>query len=197
MKQDNAWTDEQVESLKKLWAEGLSCSAIARQVGISTKSAVIGKLHRLGLAGRAQAVNRKSENKLSKAQIKARPTTPFGQPKKPKLPPPPKSPIQSLRDVAMTAEPLPPAAPDLPPLVASVLDLESHHCRWIPGEPSGGFCGRQKVQGLPYCECHALRAFDFTKPRRRGGSAWVPSQAFGMAHAESKKLADVGEFLEA
>ena len=42
-----------VELLKKLWADGLSASQIAAQLGGVTRNAVIGKVHRLGLAGRA------------------------------------------------------------------------------------------------------------------------------------------------
>ncbi|HDL16571.1 MAG TPA: GcrA cell cycle regulator, partial [Rhizobiales bacterium] len=48
-----AWTDDRVELLKKLWAEGLSASQIAGQLGGVTRNAVIGKVHRLGLSGRA------------------------------------------------------------------------------------------------------------------------------------------------
>src|SRR6476660_1320546 len=47
------WTDERVEQLKALWSEGLSASQIARALGGVTRNAVIGKVHRLGLAGRA------------------------------------------------------------------------------------------------------------------------------------------------
>ena len=49
------WTDERVELLKKLWADGLSASQIAAELGGVTRNAVIGKVHRLGLAGRAKA----------------------------------------------------------------------------------------------------------------------------------------------
>ena len=48
------WTDERVELLKKLWAEGLSASQIAAEIGNVTRNAVIGKVHRLGLSGRAK-----------------------------------------------------------------------------------------------------------------------------------------------
>ena len=48
-----AWNDERVELLKKLWAEGLSASQIASRLGGVTRNAVIGKVHRLGLSGRA------------------------------------------------------------------------------------------------------------------------------------------------
>src|SRR5437899_1237256 len=48
------WTDERVDQLKTLWTEGLSASQIARVLGEGiTRNAVIGKVHRLGLAGRA------------------------------------------------------------------------------------------------------------------------------------------------
>src|ERR1700731_5439529 len=49
------WTDERVESLKKLWGEGLSASQIAAELGGITRNAVIGKVHRLGLSGRAKS----------------------------------------------------------------------------------------------------------------------------------------------
>src|SRR5579862_8446583 len=47
------WTEERVEILKKLWLDGLSASQIAKQLGGATRNAVIGKVHRLGLSGRA------------------------------------------------------------------------------------------------------------------------------------------------
>src|SRR5690348_2830003 len=49
------WTDERVEQLKKLWADGLSASQIAAELGGITRNAVIGKVHRLGLSGRTKA----------------------------------------------------------------------------------------------------------------------------------------------
>ena len=48
-----SWTDERVAALKKLWLDGLSASQIAKQLGGVTRNAVIGKVHRLGLSGRA------------------------------------------------------------------------------------------------------------------------------------------------
>src|SRR5687768_10570325 len=49
------WTDERVELLKKLWADGRSASQIAGELGGITRNAVIGKVHRLGLSGRAKS----------------------------------------------------------------------------------------------------------------------------------------------
>ena len=48
-----AWTEDRVELLKTLWAEGLSAAQIANKMGGVTRNAVIGKVHRLGLSGRA------------------------------------------------------------------------------------------------------------------------------------------------
>jgi GcrA cell cycle regulator len=47
-----SWTDERVELLKKLWAEGKSASTIAKELGSVTRNAVIGKVHRLNLGHR-------------------------------------------------------------------------------------------------------------------------------------------------
>jgi len=48
-----SWTEERVEILKKMWAEGQSASQIAKELGGVTRNAVIGKVHRLGLSNRA------------------------------------------------------------------------------------------------------------------------------------------------
>jgi len=48
------WTEDRVGALKKLWLEGQSASQIAKALGGGvTRNAVIGKVHRLGLSGRA------------------------------------------------------------------------------------------------------------------------------------------------
>jgi GcrA cell cycle regulator len=47
-----SWTDERVETLKRMWAEGASASQIAKELGQVTRNAVIGKVHRLGLSNR-------------------------------------------------------------------------------------------------------------------------------------------------
>src|SRR5215471_15155770 len=43
------WTSARTELLKKLFDAGLSCSQIAGEIG-TTRNAVIGKMHRLGLS---------------------------------------------------------------------------------------------------------------------------------------------------
>ena len=42
------WSEDRVDRLKVLWADGLSASQVAKQLGGVTRNAVIGKVHRLG-----------------------------------------------------------------------------------------------------------------------------------------------------
>ena len=55
MPQEIDWTPEQVAQLKADWGTGLTCTEIARKLKIS-KSAVVGKAHRLKLAPRGNPV---------------------------------------------------------------------------------------------------------------------------------------------
>ena len=50
-----SWTPEQIETLKRLWGEGLSALEIGRRLRIS-KNSVLGKVHRLNLAGRPSPI---------------------------------------------------------------------------------------------------------------------------------------------
>jgi GcrA cell cycle regulator len=45
------WTDARTKLLTRLWAEGVSASGIAKALGDVSRSAVLGKLHRLDLLG--------------------------------------------------------------------------------------------------------------------------------------------------
>ena len=70
------WTDERVEKLKRLWAEGLSASQIAAQLGGVSRNAVIGKVHRLNLPGRAKAGGSTGASRSAKRPAApVRPTT--------------------------------------------------------------------------------------------------------------------------
>jgi GcrA cell cycle regulator len=55
------WTEPRVDQLKSLWSEGRSAAEIFRELGAKSRSAVIGKLHRLGLSDltRADVLERK------------------------------------------------------------------------------------------------------------------------------------------
>ena len=138
------WTDERVEQLKALWTEGLSASQIARALGGVTRNAVIGKVHRLGLAGRAGPPRAE------------RPRT------------------VSHRSVMRVAAPEPEIVEEDPIVLddgsfATVLTINDRMCRWPIGDPSEHefhFCGRKPKSGSPYCEAHARKAYQPQLQRR-------------------------------
>ncbi len=159
-----SWNDERVELLKKLWAEGLSASQIAGRLGSVTRNAVIGKVHRLGLSGRATTTRMKSHRPRPRAGVVKRP------PAKPRFAQTGNTALRALYQADV--EPYVPPVEEIEiPLHErkSIQTLEECHCRWPIGDPQEAgfhFCGKNKVAGLPYCEFHARRAFQPPQARR-------------------------------
>jgi GcrA cell cycle regulator len=173
-----SWNDERVELLKKLWAEGLSASQIAGRIGSVTRNAVIGKVHRLGLSGRATTTRVKSHRPRTRPIAVKRPQ--------------PKSRFTNVGNTALRAlyqESEPYVAPVEELVIPqaerrSIQTLEECSCRWPIGDPQEAdfhFCGKTKVTGLPYCEFHARRAFQPPQSRRGGGAG--QSQRIAAPHA--------------
>lgn len=162
------WTDERVELLKKLWTDGLSASQIATELGNVTRNAVIGKVHRLGLSGRAK----------DKAAAAQRPRKAARAPSAPVAIPP-----QSRTNVVMApivrppvvlrAEPMIPVEDDMAIAVServTIMELRESMCRWPMGDPTKAefrFCGARSITGLPYCEHHAQIAYQPVADRKR------------------------------
>ena len=67
-----SWTDERIERLKKMWADGATASQIADELGGVSRNAVIGKAHRLGLEARPSPV-KPGEEKEKKPAASASP----------------------------------------------------------------------------------------------------------------------------
>jgi GcrA cell cycle regulator len=159
-----SWTDERVELLKKLWSEGLSASQIAGRLGSVTRNAVIGKVHRLGLSGRATTSRMKTHRPRTRLANPKRPVKPrFAQVGNPA--------VRALYTMDAEAY-VPPAEELVIPLAErkTIQTLTECSCRWPIGDPQTPefhFCGRTKVPLLPYCEVHARRAFQPAAPRRR------------------------------
>ena len=159
-----SWTDERVELLKRLWSEGLSASQIAGRLGSVTRNAVIGKVHRLGLSGRATTSRMKTHRPRTRMANNAkRPVKPrFAQSGNP-----------AVRALYMDVEAYVPPAEEIEiPLAErkTIQTLTECSCRLPIGDPQLAdfhFCGRTKVPLLPYCEVHARRAFQPVAPRRR------------------------------
>lgn len=155
-----SWTEQRTDTVKKLWLDGLSASQIARQVGGVTRNAVIGKVHRLGLSGRA------APSQPSRPAFKAtRPSRP--------LTAAPSAPRRIAKVMSSTA----PAVQVQQQIIrveepgsATVLTLGAHMCKWPIGEPSTDgftFCGRRAGDGAPYCVEHAKIAYQPTATTKR------------------------------
>lgn len=169
------WTDERVEQLKRLWAEGLSASQIAGRLGGVTRNAVIGKVHRLGLSGRATTSRMKTH--------RARPRSPSGVTAKRAQ----RTRFGTIGNPALRALYQPDAEAYVPPAEELAVPPEERKtlqmltessCRWPIGDPQSPefhFCNRNKVPGLPYCEHHARRAFQPPQPRRRDREIGEPA----------------------
>ena len=157
------WTDERVELLKKLWQDGLSASQIAKQLGGVTRNAVIGKVHRLGLSGRA------TPSKPARTTFKApRPARPAAA-----APSAPRRLAEPVANPHGHTHTPPVRYVDETPGTATVLTLGAHMCKWPIGDPSMDnftFCGRRAGDG-PYCEEHSQVAYQPAQAKKRSGAA--------------------------
>lgn len=168
------WTDERVELLKKLWIDGLSASQIATELGGVTRNAVIGKVHRLSLSGRAKPASAP----VARAR---KPAATNGRSVASNRPVPNARPLvagnTALKPVGQTA-PEPRRAPRhaddavvVPiSLHATILTLTEQTCKWPIGDPSTEgfhFCGQRSGSGIPYCEYHSRIAYQPVHDRRR------------------------------
>jgi GcrA cell cycle regulator len=165
-----SWTDERVELLKKMWQEGKSASQIAAELanGI-TRNAVIGKVHRLGFAGRAKS-----------------PSSPAPRARPPKIEsgfnrPPGRGsggPI-SIGANALAYSPDADIAPAARPLESvvipmservTILELRESMCKWPLGDPTTPefrYCGSPSPIGASYCGPHSRIAYQPAQDRRR------------------------------
>ena len=123
-----SWTDERVETLKKMWAEGQSASQIAKELGGVTRNAVIGKVHRLGLSNRAGGIGGAGEGEDEVAVAAPLPGLVAEAPRAPEPakpaevrpagaappPPPPPPPVNNVTQLPLR-KPIVPAGQPLPP----------------------------------------------------------------------------------
>ena len=154
-----SWTDERVELLKKLWSDGLSASQIAAELGGITRNAVIGKVHRLGLSGRA-----KSPSSAAPRPRKARTSGHMLRVSRPQI----RGNTALAYDYEMEPEP---ELLEIPvEQRKTLLQLNEATCHWPvgdPGSPDFFFCGGQSNEGSPYCNYHSRVAYQPASERRR------------------------------
>jgi len=183
-----SWTDDRVETLKKMWGEGQSASQIAKELGGVTRNAVIGKVHRLGLSNRATsgaAAKAEPKAKAVKAEPKVKAPVKEAAPEpKTESAAPPKQSAAARRQIIPAGQPLPPqpSANEISPEALakvnevekkakkiSLMELTERTCKWPVGDPATEefwFCGLPVKQGKPYCEAHVGVAFQPMSARR-------------------------------
>ncbi len=194
-----SWTDERVETLKSMWADGKSASQIAKELGGVTRNAVIGKVHRLGLSNRTPGAESEAEAAPAAAQPEeeaaksAAPAEEKAEADAPSAAARPASQatnIPAQRPKLIPGQPLPPqpsaneiSAEALANLAEvakkakrlTLMQLTERTCKWPVGDPATDdfwFCGLQTAPGKPYCEVHVAVAFQPMSSRRdrRSGS---------------------------
>jgi GcrA cell cycle regulator len=164
-----SWTDERVELLRQLWLDGKSASQISAQLGHGvTRNAVIGKVHRLGLAGRAKAPSSTAAppRAASAPRMVPRPASSGAR-----------TAVRGATALALAAEPALDTRPVFQEddvvvpmsLRVTIIDLKEAMCRWPLGDPTSPdfrYCGSPAASG-PYCAHHGKLAYQPVQDRRR------------------------------
>jgi GcrA cell cycle regulator len=140
------WTEDRIRRICDLFARGWSAGRISDEIGGTSRSAVIGKLHRLGLTRRGNprmaAIRKKS------GPPKSKPSSPPPMPVARISPPPVQPGIATAIAVEITATRvgLLAAAPD--------------QCRWPAADDGSAtlVCGAA-VRAGSWCAAHARRVF--------------------------------------
>lgn len=145
-----SWTDERVERLKALWSsdDKPSCTEIAAALGDGlTRSAVMGKVHRLDLERRGTNGNYKGNGRSRSSkprklrEYKPKPTKfalSFNAATVTKIP------VETFEERVAAVL----------PLHVSLMELGDHSCRFPYGDGPFTFCGHPKTAGSSYCAEH-------------------------------------------
>ena len=166
-----AWTDEIVEQLKQHWIDGKSASQIAGLLGNGvTRNAVIGKVHRLGLAGRAKTPS------ASVPRPRRHAPPPVHRVSGPRLSSHGPRIMRGATAFALAPETLADLEqPEFESVVlpmslrVTIVDLKESMCRWPLGDPATSefrYCGSPTATG-PYCTYHGGLAYQPAQERRR------------------------------
>ena len=180
-----SWTDERVDLLSRLWLEGRSASQIAAQLGAGlTRNAVIGKVHRLGLAGRVKAATTSvaAAETVSEVRETVEARVAMGGSRRAasrsgvqmSSSPPPVARHHGALSMTPAPAPTPKAAEpeeNVVPLSlkVTIVDLRENMCKWPLGDPSSPefrYCGSPAHGSTPYCTHHGKVAYQPAQDRR-------------------------------
>lgn len=181
-----SWSEDRVETLKKMWGEGQSASQIAKELGGVTRNAVIGKVHRLGLSNRNTGSDKTGAKAKPAATKSAKPKVAPKAAAKPAARPNtvPVPVVSRMKPIIHAGQPLPPqpSANEIDPEALAkvtevekkakkitLMELTERTCKWPIGDPATPefwFCGLPAQSGKPYCEAHVGVAFQPMSARR-------------------------------
>jgi GcrA cell cycle regulator len=158
------WTDERVETLRRLWNEGYSATQIAQTLRGVSRNAVIGKLHRLGAPRRASV-----PQKLRKPAARQRKAERL-VPQRYSAPPAP-----VLREVDIVPVNVPLEALNAP--IPFLPDFGM--CRAVTDDREWGrplYCGHQ-CGDASFCSAHAARFYvPAPPPKPKPNYTWTPAR---------------------
>jgi len=151
----NPWSDEKTATLKQLVREGYSSGVIAERLKV-TRSAVVGRCHRLGLH---LGANRRGLNKFTQFSLRKPHQRPLKKRKS----------ITAKPQPQFEKEPIPP--PNINDIARKTFsELTENDCRYPinhVGEPGFGFCGLEKLPGSSYCPSHHSRCWVGVPAKKR------------------------------
>lgn len=155
--------------LQAHYGKDLSAADIGRELGI-TRSAVIGRAHRLGLTAPSRKDRRvlgprtdEAERAVKRYRLVRRKNNP-----EPKV----TAEVEEVKAV--------PAAPRIESKPVSIIDHQDWQCRAVIGQVSTGialYCGAEAIEGSSYCAGH--RRIYFTPVQRRVGGVVTRASASG------------------
>ena len=147
------WSDESVEQLRQMWAEGLTANEIAKKLGV-TKNAIVGKVHRLCLKARPSPIKSKGAEETEENIVAVEVVETVVE----------EAPVEVIEEEPEIIE-----EPQVQPETKvckteniKLVDLDSHTCRWPLGDPRDDdfcFCGKKVKAGQTYCDEHSAMAY--------------------------------------
>lgn len=156
------WTADMMVMIEHLWIEGLSVNNIAKALSEATgqdvtKNMVSGRVHRMGLKRRPSPI----EPKPGKPPRRNAPITLRNRPKPAATPslPPHTGPTPRFNPYPITRDEPYPADKPIPP--GHHIFADGTPCQWPQVDPAkdGLRCTEPRLDGWPYCDCHARRAY--------------------------------------
>lgn len=171
----STWTPARVDTMSKLWAEGLSASQIAKALGGTTRNAVIGKVFRMGLPGRKTPSGSGIEAKIRRARHCQGAIVKVPRFNKIKAPP-----LESDLREAAALKPIDPTI--------TIMQLNAFTCRYPIGDPQDAdfsYCGRTCSLAGPYCADHVRLCYVPVKKRTHDATVrlanWLDKRTFKVA----------------